>query len=85
MKGWKTFLSFGAIGALGLVTALQGIDVKSFLLPLVCQVPENAQIVADECTGKIISLVGYWTSGLSALAIFLRAVTTSPIFKNLVE
>lgn len=81
MKGWKTFVFFIITGLLGLVTALESIDVKEFLFPLLCQMPANAQIVADECTGKIVQAAGMYTAGLSAAGILLRAITISPIFK----
>lgn len=82
MQRWKTLLFFTATGLLGLITAFEAIDVKAIALPLICHVPENAQIVADECTGKIVEAAGAITASISAIGIFLRMITTSPIFKS---
>lgn len=82
MTGWKTFVVFTIIGVLGLVTALEAVDIKSIFVPLVCHV-DPAAAVADDCTAKIIKLAGVWTSALGAVGVFLRAVTTSAIFKSL--
>lgn len=83
MQGWKTLLFFTATGLLGLVTALEAVDIKAIALPLICHVPENAQIVADECTGKIVSTAGVITAAISGIGVFLRTITTSSIFKSL--
>lgn len=83
MKGWKTVIFFTVTGVLGLTTALEGIDLKEILLPLVCHAPANAQIVADECTGKIIQYAGYFTAGVSAVGVWLRTITATSIFKSL--
>ena len=85
LKGWKTFLFFTITGILGLIAALEAIDVKSILFPLICHVPAEAQIVADECTEKVIKLAGAWSAGISAAGIFLRAITTSAIFKAIIR
>lgn len=81
MKGWKTFITFTIVGILGLVTAFEAVDIKSILLPLVCHVDPAVAFVSDACTDKIIKLAGAWTAGLGAAGVFLRAVTTSSIFK----
>jgi len=83
MNGWKTIVFFTLTGLLGLVTALEAIDLKAVLLPLVCHVPANAQIIADECTGKLIQYVGYFTAGVGAVGVWLRTITTTSIFKSL--
>jgi len=83
MNGWKTIAFFTITGLLGLVTALEAIDLKAILLPLVCHVPANAQIIADECTGKIVQYAGYFTVGVSAVGVWLRTITTTSIFKSL--
>lgn len=85
MNGWKTFIFFTIVGILGLVTALEAVDIKSILLPLVCHVDASTVAVpgAEDCTYKIIKIAGVWTSVLSGVGIFLRAVTVSPIFKGL--
>jgi len=82
IKGWKTFAVFTVVGVLGLVTALEAVDIKSILVPLVCHVDAGA-VIADDCTAKIIKLAGVWTSALGTVGVFLRAVTTSAIFKSL--
>lgn len=84
MKGWKTFVIFTIIGIMGLVTALEAVDVKSILLPLVCHV-DPANFYADNCTEGVIKFAGIWTSIISVIALWLRAVTTSSIFKSLKE
>lgn len=89
MKGFRTVAIFAIIGLLGLVTALEAIDVKAFLLPLVCQADPAIALavgsVPNECVSNVIKYVGYWTSGLSALGIGLRMITTSSIFKSFKE
>lgn len=85
MAGYKTIIFFTATGALGLVTALEAIPVKDIALQLVCHAPANAQIVADECTGKIIKYVGYFTAAVSMVGVWLRTITTTSIFKSLKE
>lgn len=83
MQGWKTIAFFTLTGALGLVTALEGIPVKDIALQIVCHAPVDAQIVADECTGKIVKYVGYFVTGVSFAGVWLRTITTSAIFKSL--
>lgn len=83
MKGWKTFIIFTIIGLVGLVTALEAIDVKSILLPLVCHVDPASDFVADDCTTKIVKIAGVWTSVIAGVGIWLRVITTSGIFKSL--
>ena len=66
---------FTLIGLGGLFTWLQSIDLKAILFPLVCHVPATAQIVADDCTGKIIEFAGKWVAITSGAALFIgRAV-----------
>lgn len=86
MKGFRSFVVWLIIGLLGLVTALESIDVKSILLPLVCQVdPSTAEVPsaeASDCVSKVIKYVGYWTMGLASAGIALRAITSSAIFSS---
>ena len=83
MKGWKSFIFFTLIGLLGLFTALEGIDITAFLLPLVCHVDPAVTLVGITCAEGIVKIAGLWTTGLAAAGIFLRAITSSPIFKAL--
>lgn len=84
IKGWKTFVVFTIVGVLGLVTALEAVDIKSILVPLVCHVDAaTANTITNDCTTNIVKIAGVWTSVLGAVGVFLRAVTTSGIFKSL--
>jgi len=83
MQGWKTIAFFTITGLLGLVTALEGVPVKEIALQMVCHAPVDAQIVADECTGKIVKYSGYFVAGMSFAGAWLRTITTSSIFKSL--
>lgn len=84
MSGWKTIISFTIIGLLGLLTALETIDVKAILLPLVCHTDPALVMTepADDCAGKVIKLAGYWTTAIAAVGMVLRAITSSAIFKG---
>jgi hypothetical protein len=83
MKGYKTIIYFTIIGALGLVTALEAVDLKAILLPLVCHVSPEAQIVADECTGKIIQYAGLFMTGFATVGGWLRIITSTAVFNSL--
>lgn len=83
LQGYKTVVFFTITGLLGLVVALEAIDFQAILLPLVCHVDPSALEVGNTCVDKIVSLSGKIVAGISAVGIFLRAVTTSPIFLTL--
>lgn len=84
MKGYKSIIFYTVIGGIGLVTALEGLDVKGILLPLACHV-DPAAVIADgnACVDTVIKLAGLWTAGIAAAGGVLRAVTTTAIFKGL--
>jgi hypothetical protein len=81
MKGWKTFVFFGSVSLLGIVTMLQSANIQDILMPIMCHAPENAQIVSDECTAKVVKLAGAVITGVAVLGKVLRFITTSPVFK----
>lgn len=84
MKGWRSIAVWVIVGLLGAVTALEAVDVKAFLLPLVCQVdPALPMPTGDVCVDKLLKVVGMWTSGLAAVGVFLRMITNTSIFKSL--
>ncbi len=85
MKGFRSIAFFTFVGLLGLITALETVDVKAIMLPLVCHVDASTVPVdgADDCTTKVIKYAGLWTAGIGAVGLFLRSITTSSIFKSL--
>lgn len=79
----KTIIFFSVMAALSAVTFFEGFDVKGFLFQAVCHVSPEAQIVADECTGKVIKVASAITGGMSVVAVWLRTLSSSQIFISL--
>lgn len=83
MKISKTIVFFTLTGLTGLFAWMETLPLNDMLLQFVCHVPANAEIVTDECTGKMVQFGGKILAGVSAVGVFLRAVTTSSIFVSM--
>jgi len=83
IKGFRTFIVFTLIGVIGMLTALESIDVAKILLPLVCHFDPATYDPAQPCSVKVLKWAGYWTAGISGLAMFLRTITSSSIFTSI--
>lgn len=81
MKGWKTFVFFGAVAVLGLVTMLESANIQGILLPALCHVDPASEFVPNDCTAKVVSITGALMTGIAVVGKVLRFVTTSAIFK----
>jgi hypothetical protein len=81
MQGWKTFIYFISVSALGVFTILESANIQNILMPIMCNAPENAQIVSDECTANVVKLTGAIMIVIATGGKIFRFITTSPIFK----
>lgn len=81
MKGWRSFIFYGALSLLGILTMIEAEDVQRILLPLVCQINPESQFVADECVARVVAISGAAMTGIGVSGKILRWVTSTPIFK----
>lgn len=89
MKGFRSFLFWGSVSALGIVTMLESANLTAILVPAVCHVDPEAvgkligseASVPDSCVGKVVAITGAIVTALGVAGKILRFVTTSPIFK----
>jgi hypothetical protein len=82
MKGFKTFLFFGALALSGVLTMFNADAIESVLLPALCHIdPSFRPEVPTECMTKAVSAAGAVMAFVGVAGKVLRAVTTTSIFR----
>lgn len=86
MKGFKTFIFFGAVFVLGLLAVVNTDLIMDLVLPLKCHldpndIPEVLDETAKSCYEDVVALAGKIMAVIAAVGTALRFVTNTPIFK----
>lgn len=86
MKGWKTFVFFGAVTLLGLVTVFDAEVVTNVILPVKCHLdpaalPTEMDATAKACYEDVVKLAGAIMVGVGVVGKALRFITSTAIFK----
>jgi hypothetical protein len=82
MKGFKTFIFFGALALSGILTMLNADAIESVLQPALCQLdPAALPDVPTECMTRVVAAAGAVMTFVGIAGKVLRAITTTTIFR----
>lgn len=83
LKGWKTFVFFGAVSLTGILATIDAQDITNVLVPALCKIdPSNVvDNGINDCVTSVVALGGKIMLGIGIVGKALRWVTTSGIFK----